>query len=366
MKDRLTSALTALETMLPDAVSWDALSEGVGSDEASGSSVRVGLWACPLEVAQLVKRFAPAAYLAPRTDSRTDFNRFAMVGLEAQSLRPDVAELVEQKTHAPRDQAAIIFPVSSKSLTLGLVAAAVEMTEAGAPVLMAGTKDQGMDSVAKRLRELGLSVEKRSKAHAVALQFSASHGQMSHWIEECRPSHFLDENGRKWSTCPGVFSHGRIDRGSRVLRDHMPALSGAVADFGAGWGALAPSILGAGADEVCLHEASAMACELARDNLQLEGDQVSASWCDLEAEGVNQTFNHVVMNPPFHSGKLTRSSLGGAFIKRAHEALKPGGSLTLVANVHLGYEHVLSDLFGQSEQLARQDGFKVLRAVRKR
>ena len=51
------------------------------------------------------------------------------------------------------------------------------------------------------------------------------------------------------------------------------------------------------------------------------------------------------MNPPFHDGGTEDQALGQAFIRRAAEALRPGGTLWLVANRHLPYEATLSAAF---------------------
>jgi 16S rRNA (guanine1207-N2)-methyltransferase len=40
-------------------------------------------------------------------------------------------------------------------------------------------------------------------------------------------------------------------------------------------------------------------------------------------------------------------ALGQAFIRRAHQALRKGGALWLVANRHMPYEAVLNELFAR-------------------
>ncbi|MEN0087886.1 MAG: class I SAM-dependent methyltransferase [Pseudomonadota bacterium] len=371
MKDRLQAALTALDPFLDDAL------EAMASDpENDGACPSIGLWECPGALARNCLAAVPNLTVSARNDGRGPHLAMVEAGARA-TLLHDALQSSGANHAAPNvdandesvdfDSAAIVLPVPSRELTFGLIAAASRNAAPGAPILMAGTKDQGIETVAKRLKERGINVEKRSKAHAIALRFTVPHDVLEDWMAPCQASEFEETADRIWVTAPGVFSHGRIDRGSLVLRKHMPTLSNRVADFGGGWGALVPTLLERGAARVDLFEESATALHLAKLNLaDLPADKVAFHWHDLVAEPMGQTFDHVVMNPPFHTGKTTSANLGAAFIDAAHRALRPGGSLTLVANVHLGYEHTLAGKFGNCEQLAREDGFKILRAFRKR
>jgi 16S rRNA (guanine1207-N2)-methyltransferase len=71
------------------------------------------------------------------------------------------------------------------------------------------------------------------------------------------------------------------------------------------------------------------------------------------------------MNPPFHEGRMTDSSIGVSFIRNAAAALHKGGMLYMVANSQLPYENVLKDHFGVVTKLDEKSGFKVYSAVKK-
>jgi len=70
------------------------------------------------------------------------------------------------------------------------------------------------------------------------------------------------------------------------------------------------------------------------------------------------------MNPPFHDGGAEDRALGQALFAAAAKMLKSGGVLRLVANVALPYEATLVALFRQSRLLVRENGYKVLEAVK--
>jgi 16S rRNA (guanine1207-N2)-methyltransferase len=263
-----------------------------------------------------------------------------------------------------------MHPLPSKVATLSLIAQMVELCAENAVCVISGAKDVGIASIAKRLKDIGVSVERNSKSHAIALRFRVNSEQkaaFSAWKDAAGSVSFMDDTDREWLTKPGHFSHGRVDAGSELLVEHLPdRISGKVADLGAGWGYLANQALERGAESVDLFEASHSALEMAKQNLsKWEADRLSFHWFDVAGEKVPPRFDHVVMNPPFHTGKAVTSSLGQAFVKAAHGALRKHGRLTMVANRHLPYERLLDELFGRHELLTDRKGFKILTARKK-
>ena len=72
----------------------------------------------------------------------------------------------------------------------------------------------------------------------------------------------------------------------------------------------------------------------------------------------------VVMNPPFHDGGIEDQTLGQSFIRRAAEALRPGGVCWLTANRHLPYEAVMKPLFRRIALKDEAEGYKIYEALR--
>jgi 16S rRNA (guanine1207-N2)-methyltransferase len=85
-------------------------------------------------------------------------------------------------------------------------------------------------------------------------------------------------------------------------------------------------------------------------------------WHDITT-GIDQRYDAVVSNPPFHQGRADLPDLGRAFIARAANALVSHGRLLLVANRHLPYEGTLAAHFEQVHTVIEQDGFKVIEAT---
>jgi 16S rRNA (guanine1207-N2)-methyltransferase len=103
------------------------------------------------------------------------------------------------------------------------------------------------------------------------------------------------------------------------------------------------------------------AVEAARRNIT--DPRAEIAWADATTDAVPlEDLNFVVMNPPFHDGGTEDRSLGQRFITRAHAALKKGGTLWLVANLHLPYEPILTPLFAKVDRKADGGGYKVFEA----
>ncbi|MFE5914439.1 methyltransferase [Streptomyces wedmorensis] len=168
----------------------------------------------------------------------------------------------------------------------------------------------------------------------------------------------------------GVFCADRLDIGTRFLLANLPGGFGParVADLGCGNGVvgLAIALHEPQADLVFADE-SYQAVASAEENFRthvgggrtaefLVGDGLS----DLPAGSVDLVLN----NPPFHSHQATTDRTARRMFTDARRALRPGGELWVVGNRHLGYHVTLRRIFGNSDLVASDRKFVVLRAVR--
>src|SRR5690606_6412454 len=156
---------------------------------------------------------------------------------------------------------------------------------------------------------------------------------------------------------PGVFAWDRVDRASALLARHLPAtLAGHGADLGAGWGYLSHEVLSrcAGVTALDVIEAERRALDCARINLTAHAADTALDfqWHDVTT-GLPRRYDFIVSNPPFHALRGdARPDIGRAFIAAAADALRPGGTLWLVANRHLAYEEALGAGFVQMRMVA--------------
>ncbi len=293
-----------------------------------------------------------------------------------QSFKPEFDSLeksgcaVRSTSDGSRFPLVLVLPPRQRDEARALFAHAIERTAPGGIVVASMANDAGAKSGESDLERLAGPVQVVSKNKCRAfwtapLQGPADAALARKWVALDAPRAILD--GRFISR-PGLFAWDRIDVASALLAAHLPSdLCGRGADLGAGYGYLAAEVLARCVDATLdLYEAEARALDLARLNLAAFALRGAASfhWHDV-ATGVPARYDFIVANPPFHAqGRSDRPELGMAFIAAAAEALQPGGRLWLVANRHLPYEAVLNANFGTTRQVAQQQGFKVIEAVK--
>ncbi len=241
------------------------------------------------------------------------------------------------------------------------VAQALRALEPKGALTVMAPKDRGGSRLRKELEAFGCVVEESAKRHhrICELERPAEPVGLEAAIAE-GSARFIETLGL-WSQ-PGVFSWDRIDPGTGLLLKHLPALSGKGADLGCGVGLLARAVLASpGLESLAMIDNDRRAVEAARRNI--EDARATISWADATGDAVELAdLNFVVMNPPFHDGGTEDRTLGQRFITRAHAALKKGGTLWLVANMHLPYEPILTPLFAKVERKADGGGYKVFEA----
>ena len=266
----------------------------------------------------------------------------------------------------------LLLPPRQREEARALLAKACAAVAPGGTVAIAASNDEGGKTREAELKQLAGSVGTLSKFHcrvAWARPQALDAALAGQWRAGDRPRTVSSAQvpGGGFRSRPGVFAWDRVDAASRLLADMLPVdLQGRVADLGAGWGYLSMQVLARcpKVTSLDLYEADARALALAGENLADASVPVSRHWHDVAA-GVAERFDAIVCNPPFHAlGRGDRPDIGRAFIAAAAQALKPRGSLWLVANRHLPYEDALGSGFAATTTLKQEGGFKIVHAVK--
>ena len=265
-----------------------------------------------------------------------------------------------------RAQRVLLRAPRQRQWSRALLAQAVRAARDGGIVLAVARNDEGARSLQADLAALAGPVQSLSKQHARALWTApldaakVDAATLHAWLELDAPA--LNRAG--YVSRAGLFSSDRIDAGSALLAEALPAdLCGAVADLGAGWGYLACAALTRcpGIARIDLYEADARALAPARENLVRLHPERSAGLCWHDVtRGLPHSYDAVLCNPPFHAGHADRPELGQAFIGAAAAGLHARGRLWLVANRHLPYEATLRERFARVQALREAHGYKVL------
>ncbi|MFJ9751943.1 methyltransferase [Streptomyces chartreusis] len=168
----------------------------------------------------------------------------------------------------------------------------------------------------------------------------------------------------------GVFCADRLDIGTRFFLSHLPDGKGAqrVVDLGCGNGIVGTAVGLANPEaEVLFVDESFQAVASAEATYRANGVPGHAEFRvgDGMAGVPAGTVDLVLNNPPFHSHQATTDATAWRMFTGAKRALRPGGELWVIGNRHLGYHVKLRRLFGNSELVAGDPKFVVLRAVKR-
>ena len=175
-------------------------------------------------------------------------------------------------------------------------------------------------------------------------------------------------NRYKFNSCSDVFSKNELDEGTKTLLEtvvEQNQLSGHVLDMGCGYGAIGivlkkhfPALT------FTMLDINQTAVKLAKQNIvanNLDQNDFTVIGSNLLSAVANQTFDHVVTNPPIKVGKqILFEAMNQCF---AH--LKTNGTLTLVIRKDHGQASLqshLTKLFGNCKVLTRNKGYYILQS----
>lgn len=252
-----------------------------------------------------------------------------------------------------------------------VLAEAVVRAEHGGIVAAAATNNEGARSLESDLAQLAGDIASLSKNKSRVFWARIDPAKIEQdllqtWLALGAPRRLAEDP--RFLSRPGLFAWDRIDAGSALLAKHLPAdLAGHGADLGCGFGYLSAEIL-ARCPKVTaldLYEAERVALELAQVNLVplARGVTLDFLWHDVTT-GLRGSYDFIVSNPPFHTGKADRVDLGQAFISAGAKALGPGGRMLIVANQHLPYETTFAAHFARHRILGIAEGYKIIDAVK--
>lgn len=248
-----------------------------------------------------------------------------------------------------------------------LLARAWGALKVGGVLVVAQHNDLGAKRLDSLLKSIGTEYAVLTKHHCRALSARKVAGTIApvDWLQALAP---VAVAGAPLQAAPGMFSWRRVDAGSALLADALPQdFSGHGADIAAGWGYLSWRLLESqpGISTITLYEAEKQALDMARVNLSAHPARTRFHWCDaakplpaIPAGG----FDWAVMNPPAHDLSWSAPEMTAAMFTQAADALKPNGTLWLVAGRQLPYEELLQKRFKSVQKLLENADFKLIKA----
>ncbi len=289
-----------------------------------------------------------------------------------QDFKPRAAALekhgitLAEKLEGPFDLV-MVMPERQKEMTLYDLARAHDLLADGGMLLCSLPNDWGAKRFEQRLKEVAGHAGTLSKNHCRVFWAKKSADWNQEMLKEWRGGgEFRKVVDDRFSSVPGLFGWDRIDPGSQMLVENLPAdMAGQAADLGCGWGFLSDFILRnrPGVTKLDVYDADGKAIEAAKMNLAGANPRarVRFLWHNVTG-GLDRPayYDWIVTNPPFHETRQPDPVIGMRFIIAAAQALKPDGQLWLVANKHLPYEKLMREGFAETAVVVQKDGYKIL------
>lgn len=276
-------------------------------------------------------------------------------------------------TETYRDIRRVCYRISKeKRVVEHVLQSAWKLLPVGGELVIAGYKNEGIKTFAKRISDaFGCAGELRRGESQLHLYRFAKTTEI--FTPLCGDDyHALHEIGT-WNGCrihskPGVFAWDRFDAGSQMLLTYLPEFLAPVdigkqsaLDLGCGNGLLAIALLQAGCGDVTATDNNAAAIRACEFNLQQNGfeDRARAIAGNC-GNTLQQAFDLVVCNPPFHQGFDVEQDLTTRFLQTTRRLLKPEGRALFVVNAFIPLERKAHPLFSDIDTVADNRQFKLV------
>lgn len=227
-------------------------------------------------------------------------------------------------------------------------------------LFLVGTNKSGIRQAYKKLQELGLDVYKINSAnHSQLLKIEVFNKK----IPPIKSKEF-NVDGLQIFTQVGVFSSGRLDKGSEFLLDYISknplALKTKVLDLGSGSGVLGAWLLANNQAEFVLaldsNLAAVKSTALTFAQNSLNGKAIAS---DIFSEINDTDFDLIITNPPFHKNFETSSLFIEEFFSEVKNRLALGGEVLMVANIFLPYAKYFTANFKNWRQVDANASYKI-------
>jgi 16S rRNA (guanine1207-N2)-methyltransferase len=230
----------------------------------------------------------------------------------------------------------------------------------GGRLYVVGAKERGILTIAKRMQEYF--------GNAETLEISKGQRVL------CARKNSDADRGNLWQPAEPqllpVFAGGSelqqpvtVDEGTRLLLAALDVRTTDIAlDIGCGAGSIGLHIARlASKGQVTMVDVSLAAVATAQEAARASGlTNVRVLPSDGAQAVLNQRFDLVATNPPFHQGGIQTTAIAERFIREAAQVLRPQGRFYLVANRFLKYEPTLRACFKHCEEVGGNTRYKVL------
>ena len=168
----------------------------------------------------------------------------------------------------------------------------------------------------------------------------------------------------KFKTDTGVFSYGKVDKGTKILVENVVVdKEDDILDLGCGYGVIGIAL----ADEVksvTMADINRRAIKLAKENIKLnnlENLNIRVVHSDLYENVKDKKYDKIITNPPIRAGKEVLHKI----IEEGKELLKDNGEIWVVIQTKQGAKSLakyMEEIFGNVETVTIKGGYRVLKS----
>ncbi len=226
------------------------------------------------------------------------------------------------------------LPTNRELTTLALEVAASRL-QPGSTILIYGANQEGIKSVQDHLapwfEQPKVVIYKHRERVMSAVRTSVTEAlrpNLSQWEKKVKAT--IGKRSLTFASYPGMFAHGSIDEGTKLLLKQLPdcAPGAHVLDMGSGTGVLARAIQERTPDvSIDAVDLNAFAIEATKKNVPGVHAIWGNSWDALPAEA---KYDLIISNPPVHQGARQTTQPLEYFISKAKTHLASDGLMTLV------------------------------------
>ncbi|MBB6523202.1 class I SAM-dependent methyltransferase [Pseudoteredinibacter isoporae] len=261
-----------------------------------------------------------------------------------------------------------------KAVNHHIINQAISALSNGGTLVFSGQKNQGIKSYAKSVKKLlgNCDIEKHGLDYLCTATINNKPNELldDQNYSQLRPT--LEFQGFELQSKPGQFGWNKLDQGSLLLLEAIQSefeqnAVKRVLDLGCGYGFLSVGMaLQQQPEYLCASDNNAAAIASCLANLKnLQDNQQAKLEYDVIpddcARNIDQRFDTVVCNPPFHQGFDVENQLTDKFLESAKTHLSEGGRAYFVVNSFIGIEKKAKAYFKQIDCLENNKQFKILR-----
>ena len=267
----------------------------------------------------------------------------------------------------------LLYRVSKeKPVTHHIINSAQRLLKQEGNLVLAGEKNDGVKTYTdKACRYFGSTTKPKKQGTTYISVISNQQRSVVPLLDDCNYSQLrscITIQDQKLFSKPGLFGWNKVDQGSAFLADvltdffqHLGTEPKQILDLGCGYGYLslmASKHTNAPIVATDNNAAAIAACSKNFSEFGVRGEVVAGNCAD----NINEKFDAVLCNPPFHQGFNTDNVLTQCFVDSSYQHLNRGGKALFVANRFVPIERCAENLFktGNIEKIAENKRFKLL------